>query len=114
MNILFIGDIFASPGRNIVAHHLQNIISTEKIDLAIANAGGAGFPGLAAQPLWRPTLVITGVVLADSLGGPGEADQERDFGDAHASAVAAPSARPLSLRDHRVVRPARGDHVRLG
>ena len=31
----------------------------------------------------------------------------------HAPAVAAPSTRPLSLRDHRVVRPARGDHVRL-
>ena len=38
MNILFIGDIFASPGRAIVAHHLAEIVAEEKIDLAIANA----------------------------------------------------------------------------
>src|ERR1700693_3706346 len=56
MNILFIGDIFASPGRNIVAHHLQEIISDEKIDLAIANAansaGGFGITPLIAQELF--------------------------------------------------------------
>src|SRR5271165_2631605 len=55
MNLLFIGDIFASPGRNIVAHHLQEIISEEKIDLAIANAensaGGFGLTPLIAQEL---------------------------------------------------------------
>ena len=49
MNILFIGDIFASSGRRIVERHLQRIISEEKISLAIANAensaGGFGiFP----------------------------------------------------------------------
>jgi hypothetical protein len=41
MNILFIGDISASPGRRIVAQHLQEIISEEKIQLAIANAENA-------------------------------------------------------------------------
>ena len=41
MNILFIGDIFASPGRNIVADHLQDIKETNQIDLAIANAENA-------------------------------------------------------------------------
>ncbi len=55
MNILFIGDIFASPGRNIVAQYLQRIISEEKIDLAIANAensaGGFGITPLIAQEL---------------------------------------------------------------
>src|SRR3954449_1498890 len=45
MNILFIGDIFGSPGRRIVADHLQDIIATNSIDLAIANAenSAAGF-----------------------------------------------------------------------
>jgi metallophosphoesterase (TIGR00282 family) len=56
MNILFIGDIFASSGRNIVARHLQEIISNEKIDLAIANAensaGGFGITPLIAQELF--------------------------------------------------------------
>jgi len=56
MNILFIGDIFASPGRKIVAENLQSIISTEKIDLAIANAensaGGFGITPLIAQELF--------------------------------------------------------------
>jgi metallophosphoesterase (TIGR00282 family) len=55
MNILFIGDIFASPGRGIVARHLQEIISSEKISLAIANAensaGGFGITPLIAEEL---------------------------------------------------------------
>jgi 2',3'-cyclic-nucleotide 2'-phosphodiesterase len=50
MNILFIGDIFASIGRRIVSEHLQEIISEEKIQLAIANAenAAAGF-GITPQ-----------------------------------------------------------------
>jgi metallophosphoesterase (TIGR00282 family) len=62
MNILFIGDIFASPGRNLVAHHLQDIISREKIDLAIANAensaGGFGITPLIAQELFSIGLEV--------------------------------------------------------
>src|SRR5436190_22780625 len=56
MNILFIGDIFASPGRSIVGHQLQEIISTEKIDFVIANAensaGGFGITPLIAEELF--------------------------------------------------------------
>jgi len=50
MNILFIGDIFASPGRVLVARYLQEIISEEKILLAIANAeNSAGGFGITPQ-----------------------------------------------------------------
>jgi metallophosphoesterase (TIGR00282 family) len=56
MNILFIGDIFASPGRRIVAEHLQEIISEERIDLVVANAenaaGGFGITPLVADELF--------------------------------------------------------------
>ena len=56
MNILFIGDIFASPGRNIVSEHLQRLIAENKIDLAIANAensaGGFGITPLIAEELF--------------------------------------------------------------
>jgi metallophosphoesterase (TIGR00282 family) len=62
MNILFIGDIFASSGRNIVAQHLQDIISQEKIDLAIANAensaGGFGITPLISQELFSIGLDV--------------------------------------------------------
>lgn len=55
MNILFIGDIFASPGRNIVADHLRDIKETNHIDLAIANAenaaGGFGITPTIAEEL---------------------------------------------------------------
>src|ERR1700721_2094697 len=55
MIILFIGDIFASPGRNIVADHLQDIKETNRIDLAIANAenaaGGFGLTPTIAEEL---------------------------------------------------------------
>jgi len=49
-NILFIGDIFGSPGRQIVARHLKDIVAAEKIDLAIANAeNAAGGFGITPQ-----------------------------------------------------------------
>ncbi|HVX67356.1 MAG TPA: TIGR00282 family metallophosphoesterase [Bryobacteraceae bacterium] len=55
MKLLFIGDIFASPGRRIVAESLSEIITTEHIDLAIANAensaGGFGITPLIAEEL---------------------------------------------------------------
>ena len=56
MNILFVGDIFASPGRRIVADHLQDIVETNRIDLAIANAenaaGGFGITPAIAEELF--------------------------------------------------------------
>jgi len=62
MNILFIGDIFASPGRNIVATHLQDIISSEKIGLVIANAensaGGFGITPSIAQELFSMGMEV--------------------------------------------------------
>lgn len=65
MNILFIGDIFASGGRGIVADHLNGLISEYKIDLAIANAensaGGFGITPLIAEELLALGLdVLTG------------------------------------------------------
>ena len=49
-NLLFIGDIFASPGRSLVARHLKNIVAAENIDLSIANAeNSAGGFGITPQ-----------------------------------------------------------------
>jgi metallophosphoesterase (TIGR00282 family) len=64
MHILFIGDIFGSPGRRIVADHLQDIIEANRIDLAIANAenaaGGFGITPAIAEDLFAMGLdVIT-------------------------------------------------------
>jgi 2',3'-cyclic-nucleotide 2'-phosphodiesterase len=57
MTILFIGDIFASAGRGIVADKLHYIVSTENIDLVIANAenaaGGFGITPLIAEELLK-------------------------------------------------------------
>ena len=62
MNILFIGDIFASPGRGLVARHLNEIVSTEKIQLAVANAensaGGFGITPLIAEELFSMGLDV--------------------------------------------------------
>jgi len=62
MNILFIGDIFASSGRRIVEEHLQRLISEEKIGLAIANAenaaGGFGVTPAVAQELFGMGLEV--------------------------------------------------------
>jgi 2',3'-cyclic-nucleotide 2'-phosphodiesterase len=65
MNILFIGDIFASAGRSIVAEHLPNLIRDNRIDLVIANgensAGGFGITPLIAEELLTLGIhVLTG------------------------------------------------------
>ncbi len=65
MNILFIGDIFASGGRGIVAENLNRLITEHKIDLAVANAensaGGFGITPLIAEELLAMGLdVLTG------------------------------------------------------
>ncbi len=56
MKILFVGDIFASPGRRIVAEHLQEIVTNEKIQFVIANAensaGGFGVTPQIAEELF--------------------------------------------------------------
>jgi metallophosphoesterase (TIGR00282 family) len=62
VNILFIGDIFGSPGRRIVADHLDDIIRTNNIDLAIANAensaGGFGITPSIAEDLFAMGLDV--------------------------------------------------------
>src|SRR6478752_9087788 len=62
MNILFIGDIFGAPGRRIVADHLQDMIATNGIDLAIANAensaGGFGVTPAIAEDLFALGLDV--------------------------------------------------------
>lgn len=52
MNILFIGDISARPGRETVKQILPEIIETEQIDLVIANAENAsGGRGVSAKSI---------------------------------------------------------------
>jgi hypothetical protein len=57
MKILFIGDIFASPGRRLVADHLEEIVTQNEIALAIANgenaAGGFGITPAIADELFE-------------------------------------------------------------
>ena len=56
MNILFLGDVFASSGRRIVSEYLAEIVSSESIDLTVANAenaaGGFGITPLVAEELF--------------------------------------------------------------
>jgi metallophosphoesterase (TIGR00282 family) len=62
MKILFIGDIFSSVGRHIVADHLSDIKQTQQIDLAIANAensaGGFGITPTIAEELFALGLDV--------------------------------------------------------
>jgi metallophosphoesterase (TIGR00282 family) len=56
LRILFIGDIVGSPGRRIVADRLADLISTERLDLVIANgensASGFGITPRIAEELF--------------------------------------------------------------
>ena len=57
MRILFIGDIFGRPGRNIVKDRLPGLVKDHAIDLVIANgensAGGFGITGALAEDLFE-------------------------------------------------------------
>jgi len=60
MKVLFIGDIFARPGREMVARTLPRIFETEKPDFVVANAeNAAGGKGLT--PKTACELFDTGV-----------------------------------------------------
>ena len=49
MQILFIGDIFGSPGRKIVRDHLGHVVETNKVDLVIANAANSAGMALSSH-----------------------------------------------------------------
>lgn len=62
MRLLFIGDIFASPGRRFVAETLPELVATERIDVAVANAenaaGGFGLTPMVAEELFSMGLDV--------------------------------------------------------
>ncbi len=65
MKLLFIGDIFASPGRRIVAECLPEIIPAEGIDLVVANAENAA-GGFGITPMIAEELLTLGVDVLTS------------------------------------------------
>jgi 2',3'-cyclic-nucleotide 2'-phosphodiesterase len=65
MNILFIGDIFGSPGRRIVADHLQDIVAANRIDLTIANGENAA-GGFGITPQISEDLLALGIDVLTS------------------------------------------------
>ncbi len=62
MNLLFIGDIFASPGRRAVYEHLEQIVTEEEIHLVVANcenaAGGFGVTPAVAEELFAAGIDV--------------------------------------------------------
>lgn len=60
MRLLFIGDVYASPGRRIVAESLSELISAERIDLVIANAENAA-GGFGVTPSVADELFTMGI-----------------------------------------------------
>src|SRR5215467_6969164 len=65
MRVLFIGDIVGAPGREIVRERLTDLVSTEKLDLVIANGenSAAGFgitPRIAEELFGHGIDVLSG------------------------------------------------------
>jgi hypothetical protein len=64
VKILFVGDVFGSPGRHIVREHLPHVVESHQIDLLVINgenaAGGFGLtPGIADELFEMGAQVIT-------------------------------------------------------
>lgn len=60
MNLLFIGDIYSSVGRNLVASHLAELQATYGVQLTIANAENAA-GGFGTTPQIADELISLGV-----------------------------------------------------
>jgi len=60
MRILFIGDIFGRPGRNIVRDHVADVVQTRGIGLVIANAENAA-AGFGLTPSIAEELFALGI-----------------------------------------------------
>jgi len=65
MRILFIGDIFGSPGRRIVADHLADMVQTHGADLVVANAENAA-AGFGVTPRITEELLALGIDVLTS------------------------------------------------
>jgi metallophosphoesterase (TIGR00282 family) len=64
VNILFVGDVFGSPGRHIVREHLPHVLKSNAVDLLVINgenaAGGFGItPSIAEEFFDLGAHVIT-------------------------------------------------------
>ncbi len=60
MRILFIGDIFGSPGRKVLADHLADVVSGKAIDLVLANGENAA-AGFGITPRLADELFNLGI-----------------------------------------------------
>jgi metallophosphoesterase (TIGR00282 family) len=66
VNILFVGDVFGSPGRHIVREHLPHVVEANEVDLLVINgensAGGFGITPSIAEDIfdWGAHVITTG------------------------------------------------------
>src|SRR6202035_5451408 len=97
MKILFIGDIFGSPGRKIVNDHLRHVAATHQADLIVANAENAA-GGVGLTPAIADELFDLG---CDVLTTGNHVWDKREIMDYLSSANGHPGSRPA-----RVLRPA--------
>ncbi|MBN1113984.1 MAG: TIGR00282 family metallophosphoesterase [Oligoflexia bacterium] len=65
MNILFLGDIVGSPGRNAIKKFLPLVAKEQKINLVIANGENAA-GGLGLTPVIADELYMTGIDILTS------------------------------------------------
>jgi hypothetical protein len=65
MRTLFIGDIFGSPGRRMVADHVQDLVQTYQVDLVIANGENAA-AGFGLTPRVTEELLGLGIDVLTS------------------------------------------------
>ena len=69
LRILFIGDIFGRPGRNLVQSELRRLVESRDIELVIANGenAAAGFGITPAIERGVEPVVVLGIALATAV-----------------------------------------------
>jgi hypothetical protein len=97
VNILFVGDIFGSAGRNIVREHIQHLVLTNSVELLVMNAENAA-GGFGVTPSIAEELFALG---ADVLTTGNHVWDKKELIDFYKSA----NGNAASIA-HRILRPA--------
>ena len=66
MNVLFVGDIVGIPGQRMLQKHLEKIITTQAIDIALVNGENSAADGRGITPQIMESLKELGVDLVTS------------------------------------------------
>lgn len=106
MNILFVGDIYGSPGRKIVRDHVRHVVENHQVELLVMNAenaaGGFGLTPAISEELFEmgADVLTTGNHVWDKREIIEYMKSADGAGDSHARRILRPANYPAGAPGH--------------